>query len=61
MKTNDVLMVAAVAAVAYLVGSMLFPRKAWTTAGGVPVIDGSQQAQQLADQCGGWAECVAGL
>lgn len=60
MKTNDILIILAVAAGAYFVGSKLFPKKTWTTVGGVPVIDGSDQAKQLADQCGGWAECLAG-
>lgn len=60
MKTQDLLILAAVAAAAYFVGSKLFPRKTWTTVSGVPVYEGSQQARQLADQCGGWAECLAG-
>lgn len=60
MKPNDILIVAAVAAAAYFIGSKLFPRKTWTTVSGVPVISGSQQADQLAGQCGGWAECLDG-
>lgn len=60
MKTNDLLLVAAAAAAAYFVGTMLFPRKTWTLVSGVPVYEGSQQAQQLESQCGGWAECLAG-
>lgn len=61
MKNMErILMVAGVALVAYYVGTRLFPRKTWTTAGGVPVISGSQQQQMLNDQCAGWAECVAG-
>lgn len=60
MKTNDVLLVAAAAAAAYFLGTMLFPRKTWTTVSGVPVYEGSQQARQLEGQCGGWAECLAG-
>lgn len=60
MKPTDLLILAGIAAAAYFVGSKLFPRKTWTTVSGVPVIQGSQQAQQLAGQCGGWAECLAG-
>lgn len=60
MKTNDVLIVAGVAAAAFFLGKILFPRKTWTTVSGVPVYEGSQQATQLAGQCGGWTECLAG-
>lgn len=60
MNPKEILIVAGVAVAAYFVGKMLFPRKTWTTVSGVPVISGSEQATQLADQCGGWAECLAG-
>lgn len=61
MKTTDILIMLGVSVAAYLIGSKLFPKKTWTTVSGVPVLDGSQQAQQLAGQCGGWAECLDGL
>lgn len=60
MKTNEILIIAGAALAAYFIGKKLFPAKTWTTVSGVPVISGSQQAQQLEGQCGGWAECLAG-
>lgn len=60
MNAKDLLILAAVAAAAYFVGTKLFPRQKWTTVSGVPVLSGSQQAQQLADQCGDWDACLNG-
>lgn len=60
MKTNDFLIAVAVSVAAYFIGQKLFPRKTWTTVSGVPVISGSQQADMLSGQCGGWAECMDG-
>lgn len=60
MKTNELILVAGVAAAAYLVGTMLFPRKRLTSVSGAQVYEGSQQARQLESQCGGWSECLAG-
>lgn len=60
MKPKDLMIVLGIAAAAYFVGAKLFPRKTWTNVSGVPVFDGSAQAQQLADQCGGWDECLNG-
>lgn len=59
MNTKNLLIVGAAALAVYLVLRSMNGKR-YNTLSGQNVVPGSAQDRQLADQCGGWSECLAG-
>ncbi len=59
MNTKNLIIVAAAAVAVFMVLRASAGQR-YATRSGQNVVPGSAQDRQLAEQCGGWAECLAG-